>query len=151
MSTLQQKLQTCVSMNMHWHGHILHTTLCVSGHWQGSHPCSLSTSHGLTASQSPFFWKHSTPEGFSNRAKNPSRHPCLHPRCTYLTQKYKTTGPDFLGKSCSNTLRSSWSQFKCPLRKTETNWLGLWGFLARGWLGVAVVRVQAGKNTVDSR
>lgn len=47
-------------------------------------------------------------------------------RCTYLTQKYKTTGPDFLGKSCSKTLRSNCSQFKWPLRKTETNGLGLW-------------------------
>lgn len=39
---------------------------------------------------------------------------------TYLTQKYKTTGPDFLGKSCSSTRRSSWSQFKCPLQREET-------------------------------
>lgn len=39
---------------------------------------------------------------------------------TYLTQKYKTTGPDFLGKSCSSTRRSSWSQFKCPLAREET-------------------------------
>lgn len=42
------------------------------------------------------------------------------PSCTYLTQKYKTTGPDFLGKSCSSTRRSSWSQFKCPLSREET-------------------------------
>lgn len=42
------------------------------------------------------------------------------PSGTYLTQKYKTTGPDFLGKSCSSTRRSSWSQFKCPLAKEET-------------------------------
>lgn len=28
-------------------------------------------------------------------------------RSAYLTQKYRTTGPDFLGKSCSRTLRSS--------------------------------------------
>lgn len=39
---------------------------------------------------------------------------------TYLTQKYKTTGPDFLGKSCSSTRRSSCSQFKCPLPREET-------------------------------
>lgn len=42
------------------------------------------------------------------------------PSRTYLTQKYKTTGPDFLGKSCSSTRRSSWSQFKCPLAREET-------------------------------
>lgn len=42
------------------------------------------------------------------------------PSGTYLTQKYKTTGPDFLGKSCSSTRRSSWSQFKCPLAREET-------------------------------
>lgn len=40
---------------------------------------------------------------------------------THLTQKQRTIGPDFLGNSCSNTLRSSCSQLKWPLiRQNKT-------------------------------
>lgn len=55
-----------------------------------------------------------------NRSPIAVSHGKALPSRTYLTQKYKTTGPDFLGKSCSSTRRSSWSQFKCPLAREET-------------------------------
>lgn len=71
----------------------------------------------------PFLWLLYPPGLFWQRGKKSKR---VDTQCSYLTQKYKTTGPDFLGKSCSKTLRSSWSQFKCPLWKRETSGLDLW-------------------------
>lgn len=40
--------------------------------------------------------------------------------CTHLTAKYSTNGPDFLGKSCSSTLLSNWSQWWWPLQVYTT-------------------------------
>ena len=71
----------------------------------------------------PFLCLLYPPELFWQKGKKSKR---VDTQCSYLTQKYKTTGPDFLGKSCSKTLRSSWSQFKCPLWKRETSGLDLW-------------------------
>ena len=75
--------------------------------WEGS--CTLTSITGNEPRQRDFLpFDRSTLPDFSDKGgKKKKKSERMHTQGTYLTQKYKTTGPDFLGKSCSKTLRSS--------------------------------------------
>ena len=139
------RAQTRVST--HTRRHALHThALCL-------HLLGMKLYHNLYSWQwtktnlTSLFLDRSTLPDFSDKGgEKTKKSERMDTQCTYLTQKYKTTGPDFLGKSCSKTLRSSWSQFKCPLRKRETSGLGLW--VLPEFLGTKVYVLQ---NMPDHR
>lgn len=115
-------------------------TPCVYICWEWSYTTTSIPGNGPRQTWLPFSLIALPSQTFLTKEGGKKKNERMDTQCTYLTQKYKTTGPDFLGKSCSKTLRSSWSQFKCPLRKRETSGLGLWVLLE--FLGTKVYVLQ---------